>query len=194
MDLHKADNILEVACGTGKLLSFMLELKRKESTYLASDLAPNMVKLARDNLKRNFDRYQSKLSFEEWCEEQNILFDVVNAEEPLTISQPFDRIICNCALMITSDARKMLKNLHAHSSPGCLFGVSVWGNKNENNLMTSIRDSILESGFELPEERSNFHLYKKVPALAEETGWEVMVNWEQNASFPVYDYHPSHNN
>ena len=63
------------------------------------------------------------------------------------MDRPFDRIICNCALMITEDARKMLKNLHKHAQPGCLFGVNVWGNKNNNNLMLAIRDAILESGF-----------------------------------------------
>ena len=65
----------------------------------------------------------------------------------------------------------MLKNLYQHAKPGCLFGVNVWGNKDNNNLMGAMRDSILDSGFSLPEERSNFHLYKKVPALAEEAGW-----------------------
>jgi len=158
---------LEVACGTGKLLPFMLGIKKPSSHYLASDIAPNMIELAKKNLKNHFDRYDSKLTFEEWCARHNIKFDVIDAEQPLNVDNPFDRIICNCALMITSDARKMLKNLHAHSKPGCLFGVNVWGNKHNNNLMMSIRDAILESGYELPQERSNFHLYKKVPALAE---------------------------
>lgn len=41
--------------------------------------------------------------------------------------------------MITENAEKMLKNLHKHAEKGCLLGVSVWGNKDNNNLMTSIR-------------------------------------------------------
>lgn len=65
----------------------------------------------------------------------------------------------------------MLTNLHRHAAAGCLFGVSVWGNKTENNFMSAIREAILENGFDLPPQRSNFHLYKKVGALAESTGW-----------------------
>lgn len=65
------------------------------------------------------------------------------------------------------------------------MGVSVWGNKNNNPLMTSIRDSYVEAGVSLPEERSNFHLYKKVPALAEKCGWETVLRWEQNSPFPA---------
>ena len=71
----------------------------------------------------------------------------MNSEEPINAHQHFDRIICNCALMITADAVKMLANLHAHAVPGCLFGLSVWGSKAENTLMSGIRESIEESGF-----------------------------------------------
>ena len=51
MQLHKADNILEVACGNGKLLQFALDLKKNECGYLASDFAENMVTRAEDNLR-----------------------------------------------------------------------------------------------------------------------------------------------
>lgn len=53
--------------------------------------------------------------------------------------------------MITTDATKMLRNLHKHSAKGCLFGLSVWGSKEENNFMAAVRDSILENGYELPQ-------------------------------------------
>jgi len=41
--------------------------------------------------------------------------------------------------MITENAEKMLSNLGKEAEKGCLLGVSVWGDKNHNNLMTSIR-------------------------------------------------------
>ncbi len=37
----------------------------------------------------------------------------------------------------------MLRNLHQYAEKGCLLGVSVWGNKDNNNLMTSIRQAYL---------------------------------------------------
>jgi ubiquinone/menaquinone biosynthesis C-methylase UbiE len=98
--LRKASNILEVACGTGKLLPYALEVKNPNAHYLASDLSPNMVHLAKENLKAHFQKYQSRLTFEEWCSAQKIQFEVINAEEPFQ-HELFDRIICNCALMIT---------------------------------------------------------------------------------------------
>jgi hypothetical protein len=66
-----------------------------------------------------------------------------NAEEPLKkpshISSKFDRIICNCVLMLTENAGKMLKNLSDEAERGCLLGVSVWGAKSQNYVMTSAK-------------------------------------------------------
>lgn len=46
----------------------------------------------------------------------NIDIMVANGEEPISkpekFNNKFDRIICNCCLMLTSDAEKMLKNLY----------------------------------------------------------------------------------
>ena len=57
LKMHEAENILEVACGTGKLLPLMLQNKEPSAHYLASDIAPNMVELAKKNLRRHFDKY-----------------------------------------------------------------------------------------------------------------------------------------
>ncbi len=37
----------------------------------------------------------------------------------------------------------MLRNLYKQAEKGCLLGVSVWGNIDKNNLMTSIRQAYL---------------------------------------------------
>lgn len=87
----------------------------------------------------------------------------------------------------------MLQNLSRLSKPGCLFGLSVWGNKTTNNYFKAILESIIENGFQPPEERSKFHLYKNVGPLAEQAGWEVVLNWEQNTLFPVLEYSPETN-
>ena len=60
----KANNILEVACGTGKLLPFALKVKKPEAKYLAVDLSSEMVKLARKNTEDNFALYDSKIGYE----------------------------------------------------------------------------------------------------------------------------------
>jgi ubiquinone/menaquinone biosynthesis C-methylase UbiE len=39
IDIRKAQNILEIACGTGKLLPLAINMKPTECKYLASDLS-----------------------------------------------------------------------------------------------------------------------------------------------------------
>ena len=53
IDLHKAKHILEVACGTGKIIPIAMTLKQDNCTYLASDLSSSMIELCRDNLNKN---------------------------------------------------------------------------------------------------------------------------------------------
>ena len=78
----------------------------------------------------------------------------------------------------------MLKNLYNEAEEGCLMGVCVWGNPATNHVHPEMKNSIVELGFEPPKSRTNFHLYNKVGELAEKTGWEVVVSWDQTSSFP----------
>jgi ubiquinone/menaquinone biosynthesis C-methylase UbiE len=142
MKLHEAENILEVACGSGTLLPLMLQHKRPETYYLATDLSSNMVELARKNLKRHFERYQSKLTFEQWTKEQNIELLPADAEQPIHTNKRFDRIICNLGLMLTPDPLKIFRNLYSHAKPGCLFGLSIWGNMAQTTMITTLLKSM----------------------------------------------------
>ncbi len=60
LDLSKSNHILEVPCGTGRLLSLALSLKNKQSTYLACDLSPEMIQLCLSNLQK----YKEKMEVE----------------------------------------------------------------------------------------------------------------------------------
>lgn len=51
MDITQAKHILEIACGTGKLLPYTMNLKPLDCSYLASDISNKMVDLAKLGLK-----------------------------------------------------------------------------------------------------------------------------------------------
>lgn len=105
LEPRDAKNILEVACGTGKLLPIAINIKNPNANYLATDLSPQMVEMTKKNLKKNLELYDSKLSFEQWLEKNKIHIMVSNAEQPIqkpkAITGKFDRIISNCVLMLT---------------------------------------------------------------------------------------------
>lgn len=132
MKMNEANRILQVGSGNGKLLPVAVMLKRQSATYLATDLAENMIERAKHNLRENFQKYDSRLTFDQWCLKQNLAFKTVNGEEVIQKNVSFDRIICNCVLMITEDPEKMLRNLYDQAASGCLLGVSVWGDREKN--------------------------------------------------------------
>jgi len=104
MKLSEADNILEIGCGAGKLLSTVLDLKKPDASYLATDLSENMVNEAKKRLKAHFDKYESKISFEEWLQKQHLNFEVQNGENvEVKENVQFDRIISNMVLCHAND-------------------------------------------------------------------------------------------
>lgn len=74
-----------------------------------------MLNFSKARLEKHFEKYQSKLSFDEWVKKQNLEFGLVNGEEKIPKEIKFDRIICNLVLMLTSDPKKMLLNLYDHA-------------------------------------------------------------------------------
>ena len=56
----------------------------------------------------------------------------------------------------------MLKNLYEVAEPGCLLGVSIWGEKKLSNFLTLKDEALNNLGRPLPDVRSNFHLYNKL--------------------------------
>lgn len=113
----------------------------------------------------------------------NLSYRVVDGEKHIDTPYKFDRIICNLVLMITENPQKMLENLASVASEGCLMGVTIWGDKKLSNFMTLPLAGMEQQGLPLPNVRENFHLYNKLEALASESGWEVVIQWEQNAPF-----------
>lgn len=78
MKLDEAKNVLEIACGAGKLIPSVLDLKAPETNYYATDISEEMLKFAELRLETHFAKYQSKLTLEEWMQTQNLQFLQLN--------------------------------------------------------------------------------------------------------------------
>ena len=69
--------------------------------------------------------------------------------------------------MATTDPVKMMKNLHSMAAEGCLFGLTIWGDKEKSNFMTMFPEAMKATFKEgVPAMRSPFHLYGKIGELA----------------------------
>ena len=68
--------------------------------------------------------------------------------------------------MLTPDPKKMLQNLYDEASEGCIFGVSIWGDKATNFLHRIFEETVLEHGIEPPRTSSNFLMYNQLQKIA----------------------------
>ena len=55
LELQTSKHILEVACGTCRLLPLAINIKPKEATYLATDLTPSMIELSHKNIQKHIE-------------------------------------------------------------------------------------------------------------------------------------------
>lgn len=61
--IQSATNILEVACGNGKLLPYALNLKPEDCNYYAIDIAPNMISYTEAFLNHYIKKIGVKMEF-----------------------------------------------------------------------------------------------------------------------------------
>ena len=80
IDLPHAKHVLEVACGTGRLLPLAMNLKGEECTYLASDISEAMIGLCRNNLMRNLEKMGSSYELGQWMEKVKLSLRAANGE------------------------------------------------------------------------------------------------------------------
>ena len=76
-------------------------MKNKEASYYATDLSERMLEIGRDRLRKHLEKYETKLSLEEWMHKNKLAIKKANGELPFEFGTKFDRIICNMVLMLT---------------------------------------------------------------------------------------------
>ena len=72
MKLDQSKNILEIACGAGKLIPQVLDLKGPDTFYYATDISDQMIKFSKLRLEKHFQKYQSKVTLDQWMKEQKL--------------------------------------------------------------------------------------------------------------------------
>ena len=57
LKLDSASKILEIACGTGRMLPMVLDLKNPDAQYYATDISEKMLSLLKETLEHHFSKY-----------------------------------------------------------------------------------------------------------------------------------------
>lgn len=101
--------ILELASGTGRVTRHLAELVREEGQLFATDLNPDMLKVAKHNLGHS-----------------QITWQVVDAHEIPYDPGFFDVVVCQFGVMFFTDKAKALSEIHRVLKPGGTFLFNTW--------------------------------------------------------------------
>jgi ubiquinone/menaquinone biosynthesis C-methylase UbiE len=124
-----AKDILELACGTGRVTKHLVDNIPKGSYLTATDLNPDMLAIAKTRVSGSTLRWEK-----------------VDMTAIPYLNSSYDLIICQFGLMLVPDKIKALAEIFRVLRPGGKLIFSVWS-KIENNQVWDISSKIFNSFF-----------------------------------------------
>lgn len=156
---HKLHNVLELACGTGRLTRHLISLMNGEGQLTATDLNPDMLALAKQFIPQGA----------EW--------QVVDAQELPYENDRFDHVICQFGVMFFPEKEKAFYQANRVLQPGGTFIFNTWDSLEYNPrvaVMQRVLDEVL--GAESPDFLSkgpySFYDIDDIRDLMDKTGFK----------------------
>ncbi|HEU5292896.1 MAG TPA: methyltransferase domain-containing protein [Cyclobacteriaceae bacterium] len=126
---------LELGCGTGRVTRHLRKTLTEQSILIASDLSPEMLAIAKENLK-----------------ESNIDWRIINAQELPFDDNSIDLIVCSFGYMFVNDRTKAFAEAFKVLRPGGTLLLSTWGKLEDNEASYVFRKTVKKYfGDSLPE-------------------------------------------
>jgi ubiquinone/menaquinone biosynthesis C-methylase UbiE len=151
--------LLEIACGTGRVTRHIASMLPPGETFVAADLNPDMLTIAKAVVKN-----------------ENVKWQVVDAHELPFPDKSFNVVLCQFGIMFFSDKPKALKEIFRVLKPGGKFLFNTWDSIEENDaasMMVSVLRELM--GDKTPDfmEKGphSFFNKKEIERLLEEAGF-----------------------
>jgi len=110
-------NVLEIACGTGRLTKHLTAKLSTDANLVATDLNPDMLKVAQKLISAG-----------------NVQWQVADAHELPFENEAFDAVLCQYGVMFFQDKPKALKEINRVLAPGGSFLFNTWDELRYNAL------------------------------------------------------------
>jgi ubiquinone/menaquinone biosynthesis C-methylase UbiE len=113
----KVKNILELACGTGRVTRHLQAYLEESVVLTATDINPDMLTIARQKISAD-----------------NILWDVADMADMAYPDDFFDLVVCQFGLMLVPDKEKALREIIRVLKKDGRLLFNVWGDSKENGI------------------------------------------------------------
>jgi SAM-dependent methyltransferase len=134
-NLAPGKRVLDVACGTGEPAIPAAERVAPNGSVLATDLAAEMIDVARDIAKRRGV--------------SNIEFKVVDGEELPVDDNAFDAVTCRWGIMFMPRPEAFAREAHRALKPGGRVVAAVWASPQQNRSI-ALPLAVLSRHMEVP--------------------------------------------
>lgn len=121
--------ILELACGTGRLTRHLLGRLAANGQLEATDLNPEMLRLAKENLHDN-----------------RIVWAFADAQELPFQTAGFELVVCQFGVMFFADKPGAFRQVHRVLQPGGRFLFNTWDSV-EHNAVARLTEEVLQEVF-----------------------------------------------
>lgn len=174
--VSSAQNILEIACGSGELTLSLLQSLPSGIKYTSVDISEEMIKRA----NANKEAMKTKLN--------NIEHEFIEADgENLSFipDESVDVVLAPLCLHLTPDPNKVLQEAMRVLKKGGKLGISVLGPSEKCTFFSIRHDALRDVGGGLGNNRSIYYLgsREKLIKLAQENGVKVDFCWTETITF-----------
>jgi SAM-dependent methyltransferase len=121
-------NVLEIACGTGRVTKQLRRILPADSKLVATDLHASMLAIAKQNLA------MEQIEFSE-ADAQSLPFDAGS----------FDLVVCQFGLMFMPDKGKALSEVFRVLTKGGRFLFNTWDKLENNEASFIVRNVVVEN-------------------------------------------------
>jgi ubiquinone/menaquinone biosynthesis C-methylase UbiE len=135
LKMDQLRNVLELACGTGRVTRHLATMILDDGQLLATDVNPDMLELASILLP-----------------EEGVQWQVADATSLPFDGHMFDHVICQFGFMFFNDKQKAFQEIYRVLKPGGKLIFSVWDELSKNPRPAIIQQVLLElMGDEAPD-------------------------------------------
>ena len=124
--LEPGQRVLELASGTGDPAITIAEMVGPTGQVVASDLAPQMLDIARENAAK--------------AGVKNMAFEIVDAHALPYVDASFDRVTCRLGVMYFWNCSQALREIRRVLKPGGVAAFIAWGPVEQNEYMRTAMD------------------------------------------------------
>ncbi|MDB5231928.1 MAG: methyltransferase protein [Chitinophagaceae bacterium] len=126
IDPSKANRVLEVAAGTGRVTRHLRNRLRADAELIATDISPDMLELAKQKHG-----------------EANIIFQVADAQSLPFADNSFDYVVCQYGMMFLPDKQKGFNEAFRVLKPGGQFLLNTWDRTASMPLLKIVFDDTI---------------------------------------------------